>query len=226
VPPGALRELVDDDLLDELDLALRLPRLRGLRAEAVDEGLVPGDLLLALLDLGFLPLPRPPPSRPRTRCSSGVERHRLVVDVGDVGADVVEEAEVVRDDDREALVGDEELLEPADRDDVEVVRRLVEEERARVGREDLSEEDSELEAAGERRERRPVDLRRDPEALQDLARPRLERVALVPEDDVLELGYRSLWNSASAWRRRSFSAIASQTSRFPIIATSRIGISS
>ena len=188
VPAGALGELVDDDLLDHLDLALRLPRLGRLRPEAVDEGHVPGDLLLALRDLGFLPLP--------FRLLGGLERgevprvehHRLVVDVRDVGADVVEEAVVVRDDDREALVGVEELLEPADRDDVEVVRRLVHQERARVGREDLPEEDPELEPAREGREQVPVDRGRDPEPLQDLGRPRLERVPLVPHDDVLELG--------------------------------------
>ncbi len=188
VPAGALGQLVDDDLLDQLDLALRLPRLGRLRTEAVDEGLVSGDLLLALLDLGFLPLPFRLLGGFERGVVPRVERHRLVVDVGDVGADVVEEAEVVRDDDREALVGVEELLEPADRDDVEVVRRLVEEQRARVRREDLPEEDPELEPAREGRERRPVDLRRNPETLQDLSRPRLERVALVPHDDVLELG--------------------------------------
>ena len=95
---------------------------------------------------------------------------------------------VVRDDDREPLVRLEELLEPADGDDVEVVRRLVEEERPRLGGERLREEHPELEAARERRHRRAVDLRRDAEPLQDLRRPRLQRVALVAEDHVLELG--------------------------------------
>ena len=188
VAAGALGELLDDDLLDQLDLALGLPRLRRLRPEAVDEGHVPGDLLLALRDLGFLPLPFRLLGRLERGEVPRVEHHRLVVDVRDVGADVVEEAVVVRDDDREALVGLEELLEPADGEDVEVVRRLVEEERAGVGRQDLAEEDPELEAAGEGRERGTVDRGRDPEALQDLGRPRLERVPLVPDDDVLELG--------------------------------------
>ena len=48
-----------------------------------------------------------------------------------------------------------------------MVRRLVEEERVRRRCEDLREEDAELEAAGQRRKRIPVDLGREAESLQD-----------------------------------------------------------
>ena len=119
---------------------------------------------------------------------AGVEGQRLVVDVDDVGADVVEEAVVVRDDDRRPLVALEELLQPADGDDVQVVRRLVEQQHVGVRGEHLGEQHAQLEAAGERRQRLAVDLARDAEPLEDLARPRLERVAVVAQDQVLELG--------------------------------------
>ena len=129
-------------------------------------------------------------SRDERRVVAGVERDRAVVDVEDVGGDVVEEALVVGDDDRAALVAGEELLEPADREDVEVVRRLVEEEHVGPAEEHLREQDAQLEAARERRERLPVRRDRDAEALEDRARARLERVAVVGADDVLELGER------------------------------------
>ena len=50
-------------------------------------------------------------------------------------------------------VAGEELLEPADREDVEVVGRLVEEEHVGPAEEHLREEHAQLEAARERRER-------------------------------------------------------------------------
>ncbi len=57
---------------------------------------------------------------------------------------------VVRDDDRRALVILEELLEPADRQDVEVVGRLVEQQRVGLGRQHLRQQHAQLESSGER----------------------------------------------------------------------------
>ena len=101
--------------------------------------------------------------------------------------DVVEEAVVVRHDHDEPWERRQELLEPADRHDVEVVRRLVEEERVGLPRERPREEDAQLEPARERGERLRVHGRRDAEPFEDLARLRLERVAVVPEDRLLEV---------------------------------------
>ena len=66
--------------------------------------------------------------------AAGVGDDRLVVDVGDVRADRVQEVPVVRDDDQRAVVADEELAQPVDRVEVEVVGRLVEQQRLRAGR--------------------------------------------------------------------------------------------
>ena len=66
--------------------------------------------------------------------AAGVGDDRLVVDVGDVRADRVQEVAVVRDDDQRAVVADEELSQPVDRVEVEVVGRLVEQQRLRAGR--------------------------------------------------------------------------------------------
>jgi hypothetical protein len=121
-------ELLDLDLLDLLEAALRLLRLGRLGAEALDEGALVGDDLLRPRDLGLLALPCGGLLDDEGRVVARVLRDRAVVDVEDVGGDVVEEALVVGDDER-APGSHEELLEPADRQDVEVVGRLVEEER-------------------------------------------------------------------------------------------------
>ena len=122
------------------------------------------------------------------RVVAGVERDGPVVDVEDVRRDVVEEALVVRDDDGAALVRAEELLEPADREDVEVVGRLVEQQHVRPADEHLREQHAELEPARERGEGLAVRRRRDAEALEDGAGARLQGVAVVDADAVLELG--------------------------------------
>src|SRR5690606_30236647 len=55
-PPGALGELGHLDLLDLLETALGLPRLRGLGAEALHEGPLLSDLPLGAGDLRLLAL--------------------------------------------------------------------------------------------------------------------------------------------------------------------------
>ena len=156
---------------------------------------------------------------------AGVRGDRAVVDVEDVRRDVVEEALVVRDDDRAALVAGEELLEPADREDVEVVGRLVEEQHVRPAEEHLREEHAQLEAAGERRERLAMHGDRDAEPLEDGAGARLERVAVVRGDPVLELGQARRVGHALG-DEAPLLGVRAETSSSPAIATSRIGSSS
>jgi len=68
-----------------------------------------------------------------------------------------------------------------------VVRGLVEEQHVRPSEQHLRQQHAQLEAAGERRERLPVERHRDAEALEDRARAGLERVAVVRADAILEL---------------------------------------
>ena len=75
----------------------------------------------------------------------------VVVDVGDVGADRVQEMAVVRNGDQDALIFAEEPLEPADRVEVEVVGRLVEQQRVGLAEQRLREQHAQLEPAGNSR---------------------------------------------------------------------------
>ncbi len=146
------------------------------------------DLGLGLLDLELLALADRLLLDRERGVVAGVEGDRAVVDVEDVGRDVVEEALIVADRDRAALVAREEPLEPADGEDVEVVGRLVEQKHVGPAEEHLREQHAQLEAARERRERHEVLPHRDAEALEDEARARLQRVAVVRADDLFELG--------------------------------------
>ena len=139
---AALRELLDLDLLDLLQAALRLLRLRGLRAEAIDERALLGDDLLRAGDLGLFPLAGGALLHRERGIAPRVERDCAVVDVEDVRGDRLEEALIVGNDDRAAFVVDEERLEPADGKDVEVVRGLVEEKDIGARDEDLREQDA------------------------------------------------------------------------------------
>ena len=79
--------------------------------------------------------------------------------VGDARHDGVEEEAVVRDEDDRVRVGDEVLLEPVARVEIEVVGRLVEQQQVRLAEQQLRERDAHLPAAGERLGR-PLEVRR------------------------------------------------------------------
>ena len=126
-------------LLDHAHPALRLARLARLGAEAIHKFLVVrdlafpgGDSLLPALPLGLLGLKK-------SRVVPVVEKHGLVVDIEDVRGDIVEKAVVVGDDDHGPGKVAQEHLQPPDGEDVEVVRRLVEEQDIRGARQYLSE---------------------------------------------------------------------------------------
>ena len=154
--PRAVGQLGDLDLLDLLEAALRLRGLGVLGAEALDPGPLAGDLLLGARDGGLRPRARGLLLDDRLRVGAGVERDGPVVDVQRVAGDVVEEALVVRDDHRAAGVAGQELLQPADGEDVEVVGRLVEQQHVDAAHQHLRQEHAQLEPARQRRQRRAV----------------------------------------------------------------------
>ena len=92
-------ELGDLDLLDLLQPTLRLPRLRGLRAEALHPGALLGDRRLGSRDLRLLAPPHSRLRRHERGVVPGVGGDRPVVHVQDRGRHGVEEPLVVRDDD-------------------------------------------------------------------------------------------------------------------------------
>jgi len=89
---------------------------------------------------------------------AGIGDDGFVVDVSDVGANGVEEVAIVADDDESAVIAFEELFEPGDRLEVEVVGRLVEEKRLRMAEKGLAEEDPELPVGGDLVHLLPVEL--------------------------------------------------------------------
>ena len=145
------------ELLDLLELRLRLARLARLVAEPLDEALEARDLLglplgrLRLVDRASGPLA--PPDVPRAREVDRLaafqlqhrSRHRL------------EEPAVVGDEDDRRIERLEQLLQPLERLDVEVVRRLVEQQQVGLRRESAGERGTGQLAPRERRER-PVEV--------------------------------------------------------------------
>ena len=174
---------------EALDFLLAGVHLRAARAggEAGDEVVELGDLLLALLvlaldagaDAGLL--------HHHVVVAAGVGDDRLVVDVGDVGADVVEEVAVVRDGDDRAVVAGEEVFEPVDGVEIEVVGGLVEEQGLGVAEERLREEDADLLAALELGHLALVELVGDVEALEKDGGVGFGLVAVFVADDAFEL---------------------------------------
>ena len=168
-------------------LAPRLHLARtGAGREALDEVVELRDLLLALFVL-----------RLETRADLGLGQHhlvvaagvgddRLVVDVGDVGADGVEEVAVVGDDHAHPLVTHQELAQPVDRVEVEVVGRLVEQQRLRPAEERLGQQHPDLLPALQLGHRPLVQVIGNVEAGEQHRRVALGRVAVVLADRAFE----------------------------------------
>ena len=141
------------DLVQPLDARLRLLGLRRLRAEALDE-------LLEALDLGLLLVDRAAerdlargellaPLRPR----AGEEARAAGLELEHRGADGLEEPAVVGDEHDRRVERLQRLLEPLERLDVEVVRRLVEQQQVGVAGERAGQRGARQLAAGERLQR-------------------------------------------------------------------------
>ncbi len=165
------------ELLQRLDAALRLARLGGLGAEAVDEGLqVRARALLALEGrlllreaLGALALERGVVAR--------VGDEPLPVHVHDRAGHAVEELAVVRDEQQRARVGLQPVLQPQHGVEVEVVGGLVQQQQVRAAHERAREVQPHAPAAGERGHGHRFGLRREAQAGHERLRARFRRVA-------------------------------------------------
>ena len=103
------------------------------------------------------------------------------------------------DHDQAALVRAQEVAQPHDRVGVEVVRRLVEQQRLRVAEQDPGQLDPPALAAGQRAERLGEDALGQPQARADLGRLGLGRVAA---------GARRTAPAGAAYRRIARSAVS------------------
>ena len=135
--------------LQALDLLAAAGDLRraGSGGEAGDELVELGDLLFALgvlgfeggTDLGF--------GHHHVVVAAGIGDDGFVIDVGGVGGDGVEEVAIVGDGDEGAIVVEQEVLEPVDGVEIEIVCGLVEEEGFGFAEEGLGQQDANFLAA-------------------------------------------------------------------------------
>ena len=103
-----------------------------------------------------------------------------------MGGDGVEEVAVVGDDDEGAVVVVEEVLEPVDGLEIEVVGGLVEEERFGLAEEGLGQQDADLLAALELSHLALVELFADVEAVEQDGGVGLGGVTVLVADDAFE----------------------------------------
>ena len=172
-----LRQLDLFDLVQRLDAALHLRRLGRVRPEAVDEalllgqhGLLPreGRLLIGLAD-GALALVE--------IVVAGVGDDLAGIDLGDLRDDAVHELAIVRGHQQRAGIGLEELLQPDDGFDIQVVGRLVHQQHVGPAQQHARQRDAHLPAARERADVAIDLVVLEAQAVQHFAGLRLERVA-------------------------------------------------
>jgi len=142
------RHLDRNDLLEHLDAALYLRGFGRLVAEPVDEHLHARDFFVLLL----LRLPQPLEHRVALRdvfaVVADVVRQLAQIEIRDARDDLVEEVAVVGDENHREGIRAEIFLEPVARLEVEMVRRLVEQQQIRASEQQLGERDAHLPSAG------------------------------------------------------------------------------
>jgi hypothetical protein len=154
-----LRELDALDLVQFLDTALHLLRLRGLVAKTVDEGFQMLDVL-PLVAVGRFKLRAPLLLLFQIALVIAVvDVERLIPYLDDFGHGDVEEVAIVRDKDVAVGIAVQVILQPVARLQIQVIGRFVEQQQAWLCQEQLRERDAHLPATGKLlRLARPVGL--------------------------------------------------------------------
>ncbi|TLD45743.1 MAG: hypothetical protein FAZ92_02005 [Accumulibacter sp.] len=174
--------------VDQLQARGGLFGLRCVRREAADEALQFGDPLLRLGVGALLSLPGLRRGLHEVVVVAWVDGDLAVIEVRHVRADLVEEVAIVRDDDHRAVALVDHVFQPADRADVEVVGRLVEEQDVRVGEQRLDQQDAQFPAGCDITHRAMVLRCRNADAEQQFAGARLGAVATVLGKTGFEVG--------------------------------------
>ena len=180
-------DLFDLDLLELLLARGGLARLRGVRREAPHEFLQVRDLVLGLRVRGLDALARLHGGEHEVVVVAGIDFQLLEIEVGDVGADLIQEMTIVTDDDHRCVVIVQRALEPADRVDVEVVGRLVEQQHVGRREQRLREQHAQLQAGRQFTHRAVVFVFVDARVDQDAAGARLGGIAAVLRELAFEL---------------------------------------
>ena len=135
-----------------------------------------GDVRLVLLELPLLGQNPPVLGFCIIGIVAGVLREAPMLDLDDAFAEAVEQIAVVGNNDGAAVVAGEEPLEPADGVDVEVIRRLVQQQQRTVLEQELRERGAALLPAGQGGHRQAIVRLLKAQATEDLVKARLEAV--------------------------------------------------
>ena len=174
-PPGRLHPV---DLLQLLHPALHLRGVRGPRLEALDELDLLGEHRLLALELRLL-LGLGQRALLLVELEvAGICGQCAAVDLHHLGDDAVHELAVVRGHQQCALVALEELLQPDEALQVEMVARLVQQHDVGAHQQDARQRHAHLPAARQRADVAVHHLLAEAQAGEHLARPPLERIAV------------------------------------------------
>ena len=174
--------------LQRLDARLRLPRLRGLGAEAVDEGLhvlargflLDAALLLQLALLGALAL--------ELVVAAAPEGQLLLVEMDDRVDGAVEQVAVVADQQHGVRIARDVVLQPQRAFEVEIVGRLVEQQKVGLGKQHRGQRHAHAPAAGEGRGRPLLRVGVEAEAGEDGGGARFGRMRVDVGKPHVDLG--------------------------------------
>ena len=152
--------------------------MRRARLEALDELDLLGEHRLLALELGLLLVLGLRALLLVEFVVAGIRRQRAAVDLHHLGDDAVHELAVVRGHQQRALIALEELLQPDEALQVEVVARLVQQHHVGAHEQDARQRHAHLPAARQRADVAVHHLLAEAQAREHLARPSLERVAV------------------------------------------------
>ena len=181
-------DLLGLDAVDLLQARRGLARLGLVGGEAAHEVLQLGDAFLGLGVVGHQALASLGRGQHVVVVVAGVDADLAIVHVGHVRAHLVQEVTIVADDDHRALVAVEHVLQPADRVDVQVVGRLVQQQHVGIREQRLRQQHAQLPARRHFAHRQVVQVDGDFQAQQQLAGARLGGVAVVFGELGLQVG--------------------------------------
>ena len=181
-------DLLDLDLLELAFARGGLARLGGVRREAPHELLQVRYLVLGLGVGGLDPLTGLHRCQHEIVVIARIDLQLLEVEIRDVRAHLVQEMPVVADDDHGGIVVVERAFQPADRIDVQIVGRFIEQQNVRPGEQRLGEQHPQLQSRGHFAHGTVVPLFRNSGIRQNGAGARLGVVAAIFGECALELG--------------------------------------
>ena len=187
---GARRwlDVVDLDLFDLLGARRGLAGLGFVGGEAAHEFLQLGNLVFRFRVVGQLLVARLGRGEHVFVVVARINLQGAVIHVGHVGADLVQEVAIMGNDDHGGVALVEHVFQPANRVDVQVIRRLVEQQDVRVREQRLRQQHAQLPAWRDIAHRALMQVNGDTGAQQQFARARFGRVAVVFGNLAFQLG--------------------------------------